>query len=69
MKISDEDDCEEICCGWGELPLKKLKEKSSHEIPLLGGTPHAEIKIDNKDVRDNRSGLNAMAKAFGGIKK
>lgn len=36
------------------------------EIPILGGNPASEMQIDQKDIRDNRSGLKAFQKLVAG---
>ena len=61
---SGRDKITEMSCGWCELPVDELTRGMTHKLEIHGGTPTAEVEISNKDVRNNRSGINFVKKVF-----
>ena len=60
----------EMSCGWCELNIDELSKAMTHKLPVLGGSPQAEMEISDKDLRTNRSGLKFMQKVLvGGVQK
>jgi hypothetical protein len=51
------------------MPLKQLLKKQSLDLPVQGGKPHAEVKINDSELRTNRTGFSAVKKVVGGVKK
>ena len=57
----------ELCCGWaGTEDLTAATRPVNLKLRVQGGSPTAEILIQESDVHKKRTGLQGLMKAFGG---
>lgn len=55
----------EISCGWSHVDVLSLQQSSDLNLPVKGGTPDKVNKIEDFDIRANRTGF---SKLFNGNK-
>lgn len=51
-----DDQMNEMCCGWAELPLNQLDRAQTIRLDIKGGSPMAHTSIKKEDVKQERSG-------------
>lgn len=57
-----------MSCGWCELDFKDITRAFTAQLPIKGGSPEAEVQINDNEVRADRSGFSFIKKVVAGGK-
>lgn len=64
VKNRNDNKITEMCCGWCEIPYDELNKHITHKLEIHGGSPKAEVQINNEDIRAERTGFNFVKKVM-----
>lgn len=54
-----------MSCGWAKTELSTCeRDITKLKLPIQGGSPEAEMTIQDQDINSKRSGIKALTKMF-----
>lgn len=54
----------EMSCGWCQLEVSMLERAMTHKLQIKGGSPNAEMMINDSDVHTKRTGVKYIMKVL-----